>query len=144
MLAPVTHALARQKKITLERLAQEPFIMREPGSGTRIALEKLLHQHQLKIKVRMELGSNEAIKQAIVGGLGISVLSHHSLVLGVPSGQLTILDVEHFPIKRKWYAAYPGGKQPTIVVQTFLEYLRTLSKQGIGNYATSMLTSKVS
>ena len=144
VLAPVTHSLARQKKITLERLAQEPFIMREPGSGTRIALEKLLHQHQLKIKVRMELGSNEAIKQAIVGGLGISVLSHHSLVLGVPSGQLTILDVEHFPIKRKWYAAYPGGKQPTIVVQTFLEYLRTLSKQGIGNYAPSMLTGKVS
>ena len=138
VLAPVTHPLANQKNISLERLAQEPFIMREPGSGTRIALEKLLHQYQLKIKVRMELGSNEAIKQAIVGGLGISVLSQHSLVLGAPTGELTMLDVEHFPIKRKWYAVYPAGKQPTIVVQTFLEYLHTVSKQGIGNYPPRM------
>lgn len=63
--------------------------------------------------------------QAIVGGLGISVLSRHTLALDAAMGQLTTLDVSHFPIKRQWYAVYPAGKQPTIVAQTFLEYLRS-------------------
>ena len=124
VLAPHNHPLAGQRRIPLARLAEEPFIMREPGSGTRIALERLFEEHQLTPKVRMELGSNEAIKQAIVGGLGVSVLSRHTLALDAAMGQLAILDVEHFPIKRKWYAVYPAGKQPSVVVEAFLEYLR--------------------
>jgi DNA-binding transcriptional LysR family regulator len=127
VLAPSNHPLAAQRNIPLAQLAEELFIMREPGSGTRIAVERLFRQHGLDVKVRMELGSNEAIKQAIVGGLGISVLSRHTLVLDTATGQITILDVEHFPIKRQWYAAYPTGKQPTIVAQTFLDYLRSAS-----------------
>jgi DNA-binding transcriptional LysR family regulator len=75
----------------------------------------------------MELGSNEAIKQAIVGRLGIAVLSRHTLALDAPMGQLAILDVEGFPIERHWYFAYPSGKQLSIVAQTFLEYLRQAS-----------------
>jgi LysR family transcriptional regulator, low CO2-responsive transcriptional regulator len=71
----------------------------------------------------MELGSNEAIKQAIVGGLGVSVLSRHTLALDAAMGELVILDVEHFPIRRHWYVVYPAGKQPSIVARTFLEYL---------------------
>ena len=74
----------------------------------------------------MELGSNEAIKQAVVGGLGISVLSSHtlSLALDVPMDRLTLLDVEGFPIERHWYVAYPKGKQPSVVANTFLDYLK--------------------
>ena len=84
-------------------------------------------EHGHKLKDRMELGSNEAIKQAIVGRLGIAVLSRHTLALDAPMGQLEILDVEGFPIERHWYFAYPSGKQLSIVAQTFLEYLRQAS-----------------
>lgn len=124
VLAPAGHPLARHKKIPLSRLAEEPFLVREPGSGTRMALERLFATHDLAMKVRMELGSNEAIKQAVVGGLGISVLSRHTLALDAPMGQLTILDVENFPIERQWYVAYPSGKQLSVVARTFLEYLK--------------------
>ena len=123
VLAPNNHPLAAQRNIPLALLAEEPFIMREPGSGTRIAVERLFRQHSLDLNVRMELGSNEAIKQAIIGGLGISVLSHHTMVLDAATGLLTTLDVEHFPIKRQWYIVYPTGKQPSIVAQAFLDYL---------------------
>jgi len=75
--------------------------------------------------VRMELGSNEAIKQAIVGGLGISVLSRHTLALDAATGQIATLDVQHFPILRQWYAVHPNGKQLTVVAQTFLDYLHS-------------------
>jgi LysR family transcriptional regulator, low CO2-responsive transcriptional regulator len=76
----------------------------------------------------MELGSNEVIKQAIVGGLGISVLSRHTLALDAPLGQLTVLDVEGFPIQRHWYVAYPRGKKLSVVAQAFLEYLKQAPK----------------
>ena len=98
--------------------------MREPGSGTRMATESLFTERNKKLKVRMELGSNEAIKQAIVGRLGIAVLSRHTLALDGSTGQLAELDVEGFPLKRHWYFAYPAGKQLSIVAKTFLEYLR--------------------
>jgi len=128
VLAPVSHPLAGKKKIALSRLAEEPFILREAGSGTRAATERLFAERGLKMKVRMDLGSNEAIKQAIVGGLGISVLSRHTLALDAPMGQLTILDVEGFPIERHWYFAYPTGKQLSIVARTFLDYLKQAPK----------------
>jgi len=123
VLAPAKHPLAGQGRIALARLAQEPLLLREPGSGTRRAVERLFEDHGLEMNVRMELGSNEAIKQAIVGGLGVSVLSRHTLALDAPLGQLAILDVEGFPIERQWYVVYPAGKQLSVVAQAFLDYL---------------------
>ncbi|MEW6331488.1 MAG: LysR family transcriptional regulator [Pseudomonadota bacterium] len=128
VLAPANHPLAGKKKIPLARLAEEPFLLREPGSGTRMAVERLFATHGLKMKVRMELGSNEAIKQAIVGGLGVSVLSRHTLALDAPMGQLAILNVERFPIERHWYVVWPSGKQLTVVARTFLDYLKQAPK----------------
>lgn len=129
VLAPHEHPLAHEKHISLQRIAEEPFIMREPGSGTRQAAQQLFDQHGIPIKIRLEIGSNEAIKQAIAGGLGISVLSIHSLALEGANGLLKILDVEHFPISRNWYVIHPAGKQLSIVAQTFFEYLQTEGRQ---------------
>jgi DNA-binding transcriptional LysR family regulator len=123
VLAPMDHPLAHEKNIPIKRLVDEPFIMREPGSGTRSSVQKLFDEQGIAVRVRLELGSNEAIKQAIIGGLGISVLSRHTLGLEGTSDKLTILDVEGFPIRRQWYAIYPAGKQLSIVAQTFFEYL---------------------
>lgn len=127
VLAPINHSLAKEKKISIQRLADEPFIMREPGSGTRRAVQKLFDEHGVAVKVKLELGSNEAIKQAIAGGLGISVLSRHTLL--TESQDLTILDVEHFPIHRNWYMVYPAGKQLSIVARTYFEYLLDAAKE---------------
>ncbi|MBF2028388.1 MAG: LysR family transcriptional regulator [Oscillatoriales cyanobacterium C42_A2020_001] len=117
------HPLAREKDIPIKRLADEPFIMREPGSGTRKAVQKLFDEQNVPLKVKLDLGSNEAIKQAIAGGLGVSVLSIHTLALEGTNSQLAILDVENFPIQRYWYVVYPSGKQLSIIAQTFFDYL---------------------
>lgn len=129
VLAPRRHPLAQKKNIPLKRLAEAPFIMREPGSGTRKAVQKLFDEHGISVKVKLELGSNEAIKQAIAGGLGISVLSRHTLALEGTTNQLTILDVENFPIQRYWYVVYPTGKQLSVITRTFFEYLLNEGKE---------------
>jgi LysR family transcriptional regulator, low CO2-responsive transcriptional regulator len=124
VLAPRSHPLVNQKNIPLKRLANELFIMREPGSGTRQAVQKLFEEHDIKVRVKLDLGSNEAIKQAVAGGLGISVLSQHTLTSDSMNGEIAILDVEHFPIRRHWYVIYPAGKQLSIVASTFFDYLQ--------------------
>ena len=128
VVAPRNHILATRKNLSLAELAQQPFIMREPGSGTRMATQALFDAQNIRIQVRMELGSNEAIKQAIVGGLGISVLSQHTLTQEAATGQLIILDVAGFPIRRYWYACYPKGKQLSVLARTFYEYLQNECK----------------
>ena len=122
VMAPRDHHLASKKNISLEELASEPFIMREPGSGIRDVTLRTFDAKGLRPKVRMEIGSNEAIKHAIVGGLGISVLSLHTLTLEGTDGPVAILDVEGFPILRKWYIVYPKGKELSLVAQTFLDF----------------------
>lgn len=122
VVAPLNHSLAKEKNISLKRLVEEPFIMREPGSGTRRAFQKLLDTQKLAVKVRLELGSNEAIKQAIAGGLGLSVLSRHTLL--TDNSEITVLDVEGFPIERYWYIVYLSGKQLSVIASTFLDYMQ--------------------
>jgi DNA-binding transcriptional LysR family regulator len=129
VLAPHTHPLVHEKNIPLARIAEEPFIMREPGSGTRKAVQRLFDDDGLTMKVKLELGSNEAIKQAIVGGMGLSVLSKHTLALEGPNNQMVILDVEGFPIERFWYVVYPSGKQLSAITKAFYEYLLNEGKQ---------------
>jgi DNA-binding transcriptional LysR family regulator len=129
VVASRQHPLTQQSSISLERLAQEPFIMREPGSGTRQAVQALFDSHQLPLRVKLDLGSNEAIKQAIAGGLGISVLSKHTLALEGSQSPLTILDVVGFPIQRHWYVVYPASKQLSIIANAFYEYLIHEGKQ---------------
>jgi DNA-binding transcriptional LysR family regulator len=127
VFAPANHPLAKEKNIPIERLGEERFIMREPGSGTRSAVQSLFEKHGVKVKVKLELGSNEAIKQAIAGGLGISVLSRHTLL--TDAAEFSILDVQNFPIKRDWYMVYPAGKQLSIIAHTYYEYLLDAAKK---------------
>jgi len=122
VLASHDHPLVDQKNIPLSRIAEEPLILREPGSGIRDATLRLFQQHGLQPNVRMELGSNEAIKHAVVGGLGIAILSLHTLSLEGPSGPVKILDVEGFPIMRQWHLVYPKGKDLSLVADAFLQF----------------------
>ncbi len=130
VVAASNHPLAQQTKtISLQRMAQEPFILRESGSGTRAIVEQFFAENGLNLNAVMEMSSNEAIKQGIVGGLGISVLSQHTLSLVAPGSSLTCLNVEGFPIQQQWYAVYPKGKQLSYTAQTFLDFLLNEGKQ---------------
>ena len=122
VVAPASHKFARKKAVSLSAIADEHFIMREQGSGTRIAVEQKFADAGLSLKVRMELGSNESIKQGITGGLGIAVLSLHTLTSGDMS-ELTVLDVQGFPISWQWYLGHPRGKRLSIITRTFIEFM---------------------
>lgn len=122
IVARSDHPLFGQQGITLQRLAEERFLLREPGSGTRDLILKCFADEGLRPNVRMELGSNEAIKHAVVGGLGISVMSLHSLALDAESGRIALLDVAGFPIQRHWYLVYPKGRGLPLVAKAFLTF----------------------
>ena len=128
VIAPKNHPLAQEKNIPITRLHNEQFIMRERGSGTRAAVEQLFAKHGVSVKVRLELGGNEAIKQAIGVGLGISVLSQHTFTPEAAMSGLIILDVQHFPIERHWYVVYPADKQLSILASTFFDFLQKESQ----------------
>lgn len=122
VIAPISHPLSQKHNIPLQVIASEPFIVREQGSGTRIAMESLFSEAGLDLNVRMELGNNESIKQGVQGGLGLSVLSQHTLIRG-DLQELAILDVQGFPIPWQWYVGYPKGKRLSIVADTFVNYM---------------------
>lgn len=122
VMAPADHPLAGARKIPIKRLANEVFLMREPGSGIRESTFRLFAEHGIKPRVRMELGSNEAIKQAVIGGLGIAVLSLHTLGAEAKTAPIALLDVDNFPIHRQWHIVHPRGKALSVVASRFLEF----------------------
>ena len=107
-----------------DTLAEAPFILREPGSGTRAAAEKFFAENGIRPQVRMELGSNEAIKAAVAAGLGLAILSQDTLGLEGETGLLVPLDVRGFPLMRQWHVAYPRGKHLSVAAAAFLMHLR--------------------
>lgn len=127
-VAPSHHPLARRKRVTLEEFARERMLLRERGSGTRMVTEKFFRDHGIEINAKMEIGSNEAIKQAVAGGLGVSVMSQHALLMD-PTSDVTVLPVEGFPIERSWYVVHPGNKQLSVVAQAFFDYLQTEARR---------------
>ena len=122
------HPLARERHIPFARFAAEPFLIREPGSGTRMVAQEIFDRHGATPNIRMELGSNEAIKQAILAGLGVSIMSRYTLGLDVENDRLATLDVKGMPIEGHWYFVYPVGKQPTQVARSFMEFVRKEGK----------------
>ena len=122
------HPLAREKDIAFARLADEPFLMREHGSGTRRVTLKLFEQRRLAPRIRMELGTDEAIREAILSGLGVSILSRYSLGLELEQTNLACLDVEGFPLERHWHFVYPVGKQLSVAARAFMDFARAEAK----------------
>ena len=128
VLARDDHPLAGERGISLERLAKEHFLVREEGSGARRVAMRLFREHGLAPKIRMELGTNEAIKEAILAGLGIAIMSRYTFGLDPESSRYLCLDVEGFPLENHWYFAYPAGKQLSLVARAFLDFARAQAK----------------
>lgn len=119
VIAPKGHVLATKKQIPLSVLQQETFIMREHGSGTRIAMERFFEKSGYSISSVMEMSSNEAINRAVEAGLGLGIVSRHTLEMELALDRLDILDVEAFPIMRHWYLVHRTGKRFTALAAAF-------------------------
>jgi len=133
VVAHPDHPLAKKNNIPLNELSNEQFIAREPGSGTRHEISRFFEISNASINSQIELGSNEAIKQGIIGGLGISILSLYAVALELRLGMLTTLDVKGFPQIRQWHIAYHSGKAITPVVRTFIDFLKSDGREIAGS-----------
>ncbi len=121
-IAAEDHPLARRSSLTLQDIASEPFLMRESGSGTRHAIEQYLQQQGQGLNVKMTVESNEAIRHSVMAGLGISILSAHTLNLGGWVG-LAPLPVVGLPIVTQWYLVRPSRKRLSVVAQAFQQFM---------------------
>ena len=118
------HPLASKMNLSFRDLEFEPFIMREIGSGTRMIVEDQFDKYDIKPQTRLELSTNESIKQAILAGLGIAVLSRYTLGLDEHYSEMVELDVKDFPVERQWQFVYPVGKVLPPIAIAFLEFCR--------------------
>lgn len=123
IIAAVNHPLAHTSNIPLSRLQQETFLVREQGSGTRIAMERFFTEQAIKLTTGTEMSTNEAIKQAVQAGMGLGILSLHTVSLELEANRLVVLDVQSFPIMRDWYVVHRKGKRLTATAQMFKEFL---------------------
>lgn len=125
VVAAPTSPLARMRRLTFERLAREPFIMREPGSGTRLAAEEVFKKHGMAVQIGLELGNTSAVKEAVAAGLGIAILSRHALNQELALRRLAVLDVQRFPLRRQWYVVHREDKRLSQAARAFMEFLLT-------------------
>lgn len=123
VIASPSHNLVQQKTIPLNTLANEPFIVREPDSGTRIAVERFFARHQLNLIAGMEMNRSEAIKQAVMAELGLGIVSLHTIEMELALKRLAVLDVEDFPIMRQWHIVHRTGKRFAAIPEAFKNFV---------------------
>jgi len=123
VVAPPDHPLSKQRKIPLARLQEETFLVRESGSGTRIAMERFFNERGMRLKTGMEVGSNEAIKQSVQAGLGLGLLSRATIEQELALRRLAVLDVADFPIMRHWFVVHRKGKRLSAAAEAFKQFM---------------------
>ncbi len=124
IIAPPSHPLVNEKSIPLKNLKDDPLLMREVGSGTRIAMERFfIEKKRFKLESIIEMNSNEAIKQGVEAGLGLGIVSIHTIELEKEVGRLKVLDVKSFPIMRQWYIVYRKGKRLSAAAESFKNFI---------------------
>lgn len=124
VLAHPEHPLAGEENIPFERLAQEPFLLRETGCGTRLIALRLFARHGLAPRVRMELSSDEALREAIHAGLGVAILPRYTPGANGALPRLVCLDVEGFPLESHWHFVYPVGRRLSSAARAFMDFAR--------------------
>jgi LysR family transcriptional regulator, low CO2-responsive transcriptional regulator len=130
IVAAPGHPLAKRRRLARKELADEVFLTREEGSGTRASMETYLDALPRRAgNRRIEMGSNETIKQAVMAGLGIAFISAHTVAAEVVSRRLIALDVEGLPVRRKWVVVRRGDKALMPAVEAFSEFLK---REGAG------------
>ncbi len=119
MICASGNPLAKQKTLALAELSGQRFILREAGSGTRMAVDNCFKKMKFRPDLRLELGSNEAIKESVAGGMGISVISSHALHGNAKEHGVSALNVEGFPVESHWHVVHPKGKKLSPIASIF-------------------------
>ncbi len=125
IIAAPDHPLASRRRIPEDVVARETFVVREPGSGTRLAMAGFFDERGLSFRVGMEMASNETIKQAVMAGIGLSFISRHTIDLELKTGRLVALDVRGLPVVRHWHVAHLANKRLSPMANAFKEFVLT-------------------
>jgi DNA-binding transcriptional LysR family regulator len=123
VVAPTSDPLAKRRLVPLHELAQRRFILREKGSGTRMAGDQFFRKMKFRLDVRLELGSNEAVKESVAGGLGVGVVSRHALHGLQKEHGVSVIDVEGFPLLSAWHIVHPASKKFSPLAIAFKQHL---------------------
>jgi len=123
IVAPPEHRLAARKRIALKELEKEIFLIREPGSGTRGAMQRFFREQKLKLTTGMEMGSLSGIKQGVQAGLGLGLLPRGAVQVELGLGNLVELKVKGLPIQRHWYVVLHKGKRLSVAAEEFKSLL---------------------
>lgn len=140
IVAPPTHPLVQARRFDMQELRGETFLQREPGSGTRNMLEDMFKAHLFKPKRLLTLGSNETVKQAVMAGLGISVLSLHTLSLELRSHEIAMLDVVGTPLLRTWHVVHLRSRQLSPAAAAFRRFLIDETQSYLSTAYADLLT----
>lgn len=128
------HALAAKDQVSLQELSKEEFVIREPGSGTRSAVEHFFANHNIEFKTKMDMSNNRAIKHAAEEGLGLAIVSMHTLEVELKAKTLKIVNVKGFPIYRHWYVVQREGKRLSPIATVFNDYIMQKAEQLIKDF----------
>jgi DNA-binding transcriptional LysR family regulator len=123
IIAAPDHPLAGQRRVPARALAAESFLVREPGSGTRAAMERFFAAHRVRPAATTEISSNETIKQAVMAGMGLAFLSQHAVGLELASGRLVLLPVEGLPVMRDWNIVHRTEKRLSPAALAFKKFV---------------------
>lgn len=124
LIAPPDHPLVIENNISPERLLEETFILREIGSGTRILTERYLDRiGDGSPYNKIEFNTNETVKQAVIAGLGIALISGHTVRDGLTSGQIAIIKMQGLPIMRRWYLVRLATARNTPTTENVRDFL---------------------
>ena len=123
VIAATAHPMAKRRTLDLAQLSGQRFILRERGSGTRMAVDAHFKQLKFKPNVRLEMGSNEAIKEAVAGGLGMAIISSHALHGQAAEHGVSVLKVKGFPVSSNWHVVHLKGKRLSPIAQVFQKHL---------------------
>jgi DNA-binding transcriptional LysR family regulator len=126
---PIARA-AQAAPLALADLSKQRFILREKGSGTRMSIDRHFRQQRFRPDVRLELGSNEAVKEAVAGGLGVGILSRHALHGLQREHGVRVIDVAGFPLPSAWHIVHPAGRKLSPVAAAFRDHLVNAAKSG--------------
>lgn len=123
LIAPTSDPLAKQTQVTLDELLQRRFILREKGSGTRMVADQFFRKMKFKADVRLELGSNESVKESVAGGLGLGVVSQHALHGLQKEHGVTTIAAQGFPLSSAWHIVHPASKKLSPLALAFKQHV---------------------
>ena len=127
LIAPPSHPLAGRRNISPDALLDEVFLTREPGSGSRALMVDYLDDLGAgRAWCGVEMGTNETIKQAVMAGLGLAIISAHTVVAELEAGRLTMLDSPGLPIRRQWFLIRRKDVEISPIAQRFRSFLLDL------------------